>query len=91
MNEPRPGSDRSSSVPPKRSRSTHPGITDAGIERLRARIGIPEPHPQPPHYECPGTDAFRHVANAYGDENPLWCDADYAEAYGFTPEDLEGA
>ena len=28
----------------------------------------------PPHYYKPGTDAFRHVAIAYGDDNPLWCD-----------------
>jgi len=52
-------------------------ITDDGIARLRARIGVPEPHPQPPHYLRPGTDAFRHVAIAYGDDNPLWCDPDY--------------
>ena len=34
-------------------------ITDEGVERLRARIGVPEPHPQPPHYYRPNTDAFR--------------------------------
>ncbi len=48
-----------------------PGITDEAIARLRARIGVPEPHPQPPHYRRPDVDAFRHVANAYGDDNPL--------------------
>ena len=53
-------------------------ITDEGIARLRARIGIPEPHPVAPHYRCPDVDAFRHVAEAYGDDNPLWWDADYA-------------
>ncbi|HLN18218.1 MAG TPA: hypothetical protein VK277_15875 [Acidimicrobiales bacterium] len=53
-------------------------ITDEGVARLRQRIGIPVPHPLPPHYLRPGADAFRHVANAYGDDNPLWCDADYA-------------
>ncbi len=47
------------------------GITDEAIARLRARIGVPEPHPQPPHYRRPDVDAFRHVANAYGDDNPL--------------------
>jgi acyl dehydratase len=52
-------------------------ITDEGVARLRARIGIPEPHPMPPHYRRPGTDAFRNVAIAYGDDNPLWCDPDY--------------
>ena len=53
-------------------------ITEGAIERLRARIGIPEPHPLPPHYRRPGADAFRHVAVAYGDDNPLWCEPDYA-------------
>jgi acyl dehydratase len=52
-------------------------ITDEGVARLRARIGVAEPHPQPAHYRRPGTDAFRHVATAYGDDNPLWCDPDY--------------
>ncbi len=52
-------------------------ITDEGVARLRARIGVPEPHPLPPHYFRPGTDAFRHVAVAFGDDNPLWCDPDY--------------
>jgi acyl dehydratase len=56
-----------------------PAITDDAIERLRARIGIPEPHPRPPHYRVPTTDAFRHVAEAYGDDNPLWCDPEYAD------------
>jgi len=54
------------------------GITDEAIARLRARIGIAEPHPQPPHYRRPDVDAFRHVANAYGDDNPLFTDPDYA-------------
>lgn len=54
-----------------------PRITDEGIARLRARIGIAEPHPMPPHYRHVNTDVFRHVAEAYGDDNPLWCDPDY--------------
>jgi acyl dehydratase len=53
-------------------------ITDEGITRLRARIGVPEPHQVPPHYRRPGVDAFRHVAVAYGDDNPLWSDEQYA-------------
>ena len=52
-------------------------ITDEAVARLRARIGVPEPHPLAPHYTRPGLDAFRHVANAYGDDNPLWCDEGY--------------
>jgi hypothetical protein len=53
------------------------GITDEAINRLRARVGIPEPHPTPPHYVCADQDAFRHVAEAFGDDNPLWCDPVY--------------
>src|SRR5437588_11601064 len=52
-------------------------ITDEGIARLRARIGIAEPHPQPPYYTLPTVDTFRNVAVAYGDDNPLWCSDDY--------------
>ena len=55
-------------------------ITDEGIARLRARIGVAEPHPQPPHYTVLTTDVFRHVAEAYGDDNPLWCDPAYGQA-----------
>ena len=48
-------------------------ITEEGVARLRARIGIPEPHTVAvPRYVRPGVDAFRHVAEAYGDDNPLW-------------------
>ncbi len=54
-------------------------ITDEGVAQLRARIGIPEPHPQPPYYTLPTIDTFRNVAIAYGDDNPLWSSPDYAE------------
>jgi acyl dehydratase len=57
-----------------------PAITDDGLARLRARIGIAQPHPQPPWYREPNTDAFRHVSEACGDDNPLWCNADYGLA-----------
>jgi acyl dehydratase len=53
-------------------------ITDAGVARLRERIGVARPHTNPPHYLVPNEDAFRHVALAYGDDNPLWCDPAYA-------------
>ncbi len=55
-------------------------ITDSGVEALRRRIGVARPHTRPPHYFAPNEDAFRHVANAFGDDNPLWCDP----AYGAT-------
>jgi acyl dehydratase len=52
-------------------------ITDAGVEQLRRRIGVAHPHTQPPHYLLPNEDSFRHVAEGYGDDNPLWCDSAY--------------
>ena len=52
-------------------------ITDEGVAKLRERIGIARPHSAPPHYLSPNEDAFRHVALAYGDDNPLWCDPNY--------------
>ena len=55
-------------------------ITDEGIARLRERIGIARPHSAPPHYLSPNEDAFRHVALAYGDDNPLWCDPNYGSS-----------
>src|SRR5690349_10404231 len=61
-----------------RSASETGRITDEGLARLRATIGIAVPHTQPPHYFRPNEDAFRHVAESYGDANPLWADPDYA-------------
>jgi hypothetical protein len=55
-------------------------IIEEGITRLRARIGVPEPNPVPPQYLRPGLDAFRNVATAYGDDNPLWCNEGYGRA-----------
>jgi acyl dehydratase len=54
-------------------------ITDEGVERLRARVGVPEPWTRRPHYYRPNVDAFRIVAESYGDDNPLYCDPAYAE------------
>lgn len=53
-------------------------ITDEGLARLRARIGVAVPHTQPPHYRRPNEDTFRIVAESYGDANPLWSDPEYA-------------
>jgi acyl dehydratase len=55
-------------------------ITDDAVARLRERIGIGVRNPAPPHYREPGVDAFRIVAQAYGDDNPLWHDRQYAAA-----------
>ncbi len=62
----------------EQAKTETPAITDAAVARLRARIGIPEPHPMAPQYLEPNLDTFRNVAVAYGDDNPLWCDPTYA-------------
>jgi acyl dehydratase len=54
-------------------------ITDEGVRRLRARVGVPEPWTRRPHYSRPNVDAFRVVAESYGDDNPLYCDPAYAD------------
>jgi acyl dehydratase len=53
-------------------------ITDEAVEMLRQRVGVAEPHPSLPHYRYPNEDAFRNVARACGDANPLWCEPNYA-------------
>ena len=63
--------------PDQRAGDDEGAINEQRLDRLRARIGIAQPHPQPPWYREPGTDAFRHVSEACGDDNPLWCDPDY--------------
>ncbi|MBW2425818.1 MAG: hypothetical protein JRG86_16345, partial [Deltaproteobacteria bacterium] len=54
-----------------RSASREGHITDEGIAKLRKRIGVPKPLPQPPHYRCPNEDIFRNLAHSMGDDNPL--------------------
>jgi acyl dehydratase len=53
-------------------------LTDAAIERSRRRLGIPLPQYTPPHNYEVTWDGVRHFAFGYGDDNPLWCDPEYA-------------
>lgn len=50
---------------------------DAAVAQLRSRIGQEMTGP-PPHLTEATRDAIRHWAQALGDDNPLWRDADYA-------------
>lgn len=55
-----------------------PKITEEGLDDLRKRIGIKiENTVEPWNYEAT-RDAIRHYAHGIGDDNPLWCDPDYA-------------
>jgi acyl dehydratase len=53
-------------------------LTDEAIERMRARIGIPQHSTRRPHNEWITFDGIRHFAIGNGDTNPLWSDRSYA-------------
>jgi acyl dehydratase len=53
-------------------------ITDHALDALRSRINIPiENTAEPWCYEAT-RDNIRHYAHGIGDDNPLWCNPDYA-------------
>ncbi|MFA7444228.1 MAG: MaoC family dehydratase N-terminal domain-containing protein [Lysobacteraceae bacterium] len=55
-----------------------PKITDADLDALRRRIGLKiENTVEPWCYEAT-RDNIRHYAHGIGDDNPLWCDPEYA-------------
>ncbi|MFF7476713.1 MaoC family dehydratase N-terminal domain-containing protein [Streptomyces sp. NPDC008092] len=53
-------------------------LTEAALERSRRRLGVPQPQRNPPHNYEVTWDAARHFAYGYGDDNPLYCDPEYA-------------
>jgi len=53
-------------------------LSDGSFERSRRRIGIPL-RINPAHITEVTADATRHFAYGYGDDNPLYCDPEYAE------------
>lgn len=57
-----------------------PRITDAALEELRARIGVRIENSVEPWCHEATRDNIRHYAHGIGDDNPLWCDPDYAAA-----------
>ncbi len=59
---------------------TYGVLTDEGIARLRRKIGIHQKQPTTPHNYEVTWDGTRHFGFGCGDDNPLWCDPDYAKA-----------
>ena len=60
------------------STNKFPKITEEGLDDLRSRIGVKiENTVEPWNYEAT-RDAIRHYAHGIGDDNPLWCDPEYA-------------
>jgi len=57
---------------------TFPKITENGLDELRERIGKPIGATAEPWCYEATRDNIRHYAHGIGDDNPLWCDPDYA-------------
>lgn len=55
-----------------------PKITDEGLEQLSQRIGRPIENTLEPWCHEATRDNIRHYAHGIGDDNPLWCDPEYA-------------
>ena len=55
-----------------------PKITREGLDALRRRIGVPITDTLEPWCHEATRDNIRHYAHGIGDDNPLWCDPDYA-------------
>ncbi|HUJ99704.1 MAG TPA: MaoC family dehydratase N-terminal domain-containing protein [Stellaceae bacterium] len=55
-----------------------PKITERGLDELRERIGIKIEDTLEPWCHEATRDNIRHYAHGIGDDNPLWCDPEYA-------------
>ena len=55
-----------------------PKITERGLDDLRQRIGVRIENTLEPWCHEATRDNIRHYAHGIGDDNPLWCDPDYA-------------
>ena len=55
-----------------------PKITDNGLDDLRKRIGVKIENTLEPWCHEATRDNIRHYAHGIGDDNPLWCDPEYA-------------
>jgi acyl dehydratase len=60
-----------------------PVITDDGLNDLKRRIGVPIVGSLEPWCHEATRDNIRHYAHGIGDDNPLWCNPEYAEKSRF--------
>lgn len=60
-----------------------PKITSETLDALRQRIGVPITDTLEPWCHEATRDNIRHYAHGIGDDNPLWCDPDYAATTRF--------
>jgi len=61
------------------AKTLFPKITDQGLDELRARIGVKIENTLEPWCHEATRDNIRHYAHGIGDDNPLWCEPEYAE------------
>ncbi|WP_459618597.1 FAS1-like dehydratase domain-containing protein [Bordetella sp. 2513F-2] len=61
-----------------KSERSFPKITEQGLDELRARIGVKIGATAEPWCYEATRDNIRHYAHGIGDDNPLWCDPEYA-------------
>jgi len=59
-------------------KSRFPTITDEALDSIRRLIGRPIADTVEPWCHEITRDSVRHYAHGIGDDNPLWCDPDYA-------------
>ena len=57
-----------------------PKITEDGLDALRRRIGVKITDSVEPWCYEATRDNIRHYAHGIGDDNPLWCDPEYARS-----------
>ena len=60
------------------SEQRFPKITEEGLADLRKRIGVKIENTVEPWNHEATRDGIRHYAHGIGDDNPLWCDPEYA-------------
>ena len=58
-------------------------ITDDAVASLRRLIGVPITDTVEPWCSEATRDNIRHYAHGIGDDNPLWCDPEYARATAY--------
>ena len=72
-------------------------LNSAGIEKFREKVGLDWPYTRWTAWNEEATlDGIRHYAYGFGDDNPLWCDPEYASTTRWggivaPPGYLEGA
>ena len=55
-------------------------LSDEAFARARRRLGVPQPLVRKCHNLEVSRDGTRHFAFGYGDDNPLYCDPEYAKS-----------